>query len=372
MFHPAPFNQPTTIAGPPAGRPATPVLQEKGKLSKTLCKSVRKDGSPCQGRGLKKYDGLCITHGPAPDQVHEWRSLGGKNSATAARLDKRIPERLKDMIDLLDDGMKRLLDGTLSPARYTALCRGVKLKLDVYRQADQDMDFIRTEETLAAAAKFAGAHGDPDILAAADAITAKQDQYRAESLVAQGFAEFTKPTNPDIPPAVVLNDKGRRRFGYHDLDFTQQLLIEVNDQLDDFDGQQAALTVLPETTDLLETMKERVAQTQSRLAGDTTAPFDPLTGQPIAKLPTRVKIKLSRSRFNRCDESPPEVLAEQLSKIKELMRKTEELYEDEDFKPRWAAMMKHKKERKDLRVFLEAQRENGLLSTTPSAAEVGI
>ena len=193
-------------------------------MSKTLCKSVRKDGSPCQGRGLKKYDGLCITHGPAPDQVHQWRSLGGKNSATAARLDKRIPERLKDMIDLLDDGMKRVMDGTLSPARYTALCRGVKLKLDVYRQADQDMDLIRTEETLAAAAKFAGAHGDPDILEAADAITAQQDQYRAESLVAQGFAEFTKPTNPDIPPAVVLNDKGRRRLGYHDLDFTQQLL----------------------------------------------------------------------------------------------------------------------------------------------------
>ena len=70
-------------------------------MSKTLCKSVRKDGSPCQGRGLKKYDGLCIAHGPAPDQVHEWRSLGGKNSATAARLDKRMPERLKDMIDLL-------------------------------------------------------------------------------------------------------------------------------------------------------------------------------------------------------------------------------------------------------------------------------
>ena len=339
-------------------------------MSKTLCKSVRKDGSPCQGRGLKKYDGLCIAHGPAPDQVHEWRSLGGKNSATAARLDKRIPERLKDLIDLLDDGMKRVMDGSLSPARYTTVCRGVKLKLEVYRQADQDMDFIRTEETLAAAARFAGAHGDPDILAAADAITAQQDQYRAESLVDQGFAEFTEPSNPDIPPEVVLNDKGRRRLGYHDLDFTQQLLIEVNDQLDDFDGQQAALTVLPETTDLLETMKERVAQTQSRLAGDTAAPFDPLTGQPINKLPARVKVNSSRSRYSRCDEAPPEVLAEQLSRINKLMRRTEELYEDEDFKPRWAELMNYKKERKDLRVFLEAQRENGLLSTTPSAAEV--
>ncbi len=338
-------------------------------MSKNLCKSVRKDGSPCQGRGLKKYDGLCIAHGPAPDQVHEWRSLGGKNSATAARLDKRIPERLKDMIDLLDDGMKRVMDGTLSPARYAAVCRGVKLKLDVYRQADQDMDFIRTEETFAAAAKFAGAHGDPDILEAADTITAKQDRYRAESLVDQGFAEFTKPSNPDEPPAVVLNDKGRRRFGYHDLDFTQQLLIEVNDQLDDFDGQQAALTVLPETTDLLETMKERVEETQSRLAGGTAAPFDPLTGQPINKRPARVKVNSSRSRYSRCDEAPPEVLAEQLSKIKELMRKTEELYEDEDFKPRWAEAEKYKKDWKETIAYIEVQEKNGLpLATAPATA----
>ncbi len=338
-------------------------------MSKNLCKSVRKDGSPCQGRGLKKYDGLCIAHGPAPDQVHQWRSLGGKNSATAARLDKRIPERLKDMIDLLDDGMKRLMDGTLSPARYTALCRGVKLKLDVYRQADQDMDLIRTEETLAAAAKFAGVQGDPDILEAADAITAKQDQYRAESLVAQGFAEITKPTNPKIPPEIVLNDKGRRRLGYHDFDFIQQLLDEVDDQLDDFDGQQADLSVLPETTDLLEAMKEDIEETQSRLAGNSAAPFDPLTGQSINKLPARVKANSSRSRFSRCDESPPEVMAEQLSKINEQMRRTEELYEDEDFKPRWAEAEKHKKDWKETMAYIEVQKKNGLpLATAPATA----
>ena len=266
--------------------------------------------------------------------------------------------------------MKRLMDGTLSPARYTALCRGVKLKLDVYRQADQDMDLIRTEETFAAAAKFAGAHGDPDILAAADAITAKQDQYRAESLVAQGFAEFTKPTNPKVPPEIVLNDKGRRRLGYHDLDFTQQLLIEVNDQLDDFDGKQAALTVLPETTELLETMKENVEETQSRLAGNSAAPFDPLTGQSINKRPARVKASISRSRFSRSDESPQEVMAGQLSRIDKLMRRTEELYEDEDFKPRWAELMNYKKERKELGDFLKVQRESDLPFTVPSQDEV--
>ena len=339
-------------------------------MSKTLCKSVRKDGSPCQGRGLKKYDGLCIAHGPAPDQVNEWRSLGGKNSATAARLDKRMPARLKQAIDLVHDCMKRVVAGTLSPAACNAACRSAKTLVDLHRRADEEMDLIRTEETFAAAAKFAGAHGDPDILAAADAITAKQDQYRAESLVAQGFAEFTKPTNPKIPPEIVLNDKGRRRLGYHDLDFTQQLLIEVNDQLDDFDGQQAALTVLPETTELLETMKENVEETQSRLAGNSAAPFDPLTGQSINKRPARVKASISRSRFSRSDESPQKVMAQQLSRIDKLMRRTEELYEDEDFKPRWAELMNYKKERKELGDFLKVQRESDLPFTFPSQDEV--
>ena len=34
-------------------------------MSKTLCKSIRKDGSPCQGNGLKQFDGYCIAHAPA-------------------------------------------------------------------------------------------------------------------------------------------------------------------------------------------------------------------------------------------------------------------------------------------------------------------
>ena len=250
--------------------------------------------------------------------------------------------------------MKRLMDGTLSPARYTALCRGVKLKLDVYRQADQDMDLIRTEETFAAAAKFAGAHGDPDILAAADAITAQQDQYRAESLVAQGFAEFTKPINPKVPPEIVLNDKGRRRFGYHDLDFTQRSLIEVEDQLDEYECDQSDPPDIPEITEQLETMKKDVEETQSRLASASEAPFDPLTGQPINKRPARVKANAERSLFNRCDEAPQEVMAQQLSKIKQLMRQAEELSEDEDYKRRWAKAEKHEKGWAETMAYIDA------------------
>ena len=85
-------------------------------MAKTPCKSIKRDGSPCNGKGLEQFDGYCIAHGPA-DQTRQWRALGGTNSSTAARLDKRIPARLKNMMDMLEDGMNRVLEGALSSRR---------------------------------------------------------------------------------------------------------------------------------------------------------------------------------------------------------------------------------------------------------------
>ena len=34
-------------------------------MSKTLCRSIKRDGSPCQGQGLERFDGYCIAHAPA-------------------------------------------------------------------------------------------------------------------------------------------------------------------------------------------------------------------------------------------------------------------------------------------------------------------
>ncbi len=336
-------------------------------MSKTPCKATKKDGSPCNGHGLKQFDGYCIAHGPA-GTVDKWRSLGGKNSATAARLDKRIPERYKELLNTLDDSMEQLKDGTLSPARYNALCRGVKLKLDVYRQADAEMDLIRTEETYAAAAKFAGGHGDLDILEAAADITAKQERYRSESLVDQGFAEVIDAANPDDPPEVVLNDKGRRRFGYYNLDLNQQLLDEVENQLTEYGPEKSDLPNLPETNDLLDTIVETIKKTQSGLAHGPSAPFDPLTGQPMTKLPAAVKVKAKDSLFTRCDEPPQEVLEDQLRRTKELRRAAKELSEDEGYKRKLAEQEDTRRKREELGVFLDAQKANGLLSNPPPQA----
>ena len=340
-------------------------------MSKTPCKGIKKDGSPCQGHGLDQFDGLCIAHGPSADQAHAWRSLGGKNSATAVRLDKRIPERHKDMLALLDDGMKQVKEGTLSPAAYTAICRGAKLKLEVYRLADEEMDLIRSEETQAAAAELAGAPANLDILEAAADIVTKQDRYRSESLVDQGFADFKEKSKPDQPPEVVLNRKGRVRFGYDDLDLNHQMLVEVDDQLTEYDPTEHDLPDVHEINDLLETIEENIKGTQSRLEGTPAAPFDPLRGQSFTELPAGVKANTRGAGLARCNEPPQEVMQDQLRHIEKQRRKTKELSEDEDYKRRWAMHENRKKEGKEAMAYIEAQKKkNPSLAAAYAAATV--
>ena len=296
-------------------------------MSKKLCKGIRKDGSPCKGKALDQYNGLCIAHGPTPEQAYQWRSQGGKNSATAARLDKRLPERLKYLLDILNTGLNQVMDGTLSPARYAAICRGVKMILDLYRQADQDMDLIRAEEIQAAAAEFLGLHANLDILEAADDMSDRQDKFRREALVEQDFAEVKQPFKPDQPSEIVLNDKGRRRFGYHDLKINQQFLNEIEHELTEYDPQNSDLS---EISGLLEDLQEEVEDALSALARDDVAPFDPLTGRSITQLPAGVRTRSKLDRIIHDEVKPQESLQEQLSHIKQLMRQAEELSQAEE------------------------------------------
>ena len=155
-------------------------------MTSTPCKSLKKDGTPCRGNGLDQLDGYCIAHAPA-DKAWQWRSRGGKASSAAARADKRIPDRLRDAIDKVSTGMDQVLEGKLEPAALSAISRAAKVLIELYRLADHEMDLIRAEETAAAAAQVAGASGDPELLDAAAAVAAWQDQYRIDSLIDQGL-----------------------------------------------------------------------------------------------------------------------------------------------------------------------------------------
>ena len=297
-------------------------------MSKKLCKGIRKDGSPCQGNGLDQFDGYCIAHAPS-DVTHQWRSQGGKNSATAARLDKRIPEDLKQAIDLVRDSMIQVKEGKMSPAACNAICRGAQTLIGLRRRSDEEMDLIRTEEIQAAAAEFLGLHANLDVLKAADDMAARQERFRREALVDQGYAEIKEPFKPDQPPEIVLNDKGRRRFGYHTIVITQNFLNEIDDELTEYDPHQSDLSGI---TELLEDLQEDVENTLSSLARDDVAPFDPLTGQAITKLPAGVRTRSKLNRRIHDEVKPRERLQEQLGKINQLRRKAEELARAEDDK----------------------------------------
>ena len=185
------------------------------------CKGVKKDGTPCRGNGNDQLDGYCIAHG-APEKTRAWRVLGGENSSTAARADKRIPERFRPVIQAVTNGIAEVREGTLKPAAYAAICRGAKILLELYRAADADMELVRVEEIEAAAAEVNGSHGDLEILDAAAELSAQQERYRLESLAQQGLLSIEPappPTNGKTKPSArpVLTDAGRRSFGYREL-----------------------------------------------------------------------------------------------------------------------------------------------------------
>ena len=203
----------------------------------------------------------------------------------------------------------------MSPAACNAICRGAQTLIGLRRRSDEEMDLIRTEEIQAAAAELLGLRSNLDILEAADDMSDRQDQYRAEALVDQGYAEVKEPFDPEAAPEITLNDKGRRRFGYHTLDATQQLLIEIEEELTESDYRESGPPDIPENTDLLETLQADVEEDLSALARDDVAPFDPLTGKAITELPAGVRTRSKLNRLIHDEVQPRERLQEQLGKI---------------------------------------------------------
>jgi len=326
-------------------------------MSTKLCKALRKDGSPCKGHALDQYDGYCLAHGAPPEQAHEWRSLGGKNSATAVRIGKNTPERFTEVIVLLDDCIKKVIDGSLSPARFDAVCRGLQMKLDTYRLGDQEMERFRAQEIQAAAAEHFDVNPNLEILEAVDRKQAEQDRYRRDSLVHQGFARFIEPLNSDGPPDVVLNDKGRRCFGYQDYASTQGLLEKMEDELVDFDADSPEIPDLPRMTAMLQAFQGEIEETRSCLPHLDAVPHDPLTGQTVTKLPAGVIISPYGGYRTDFDEDPRATLGEQLIRIEQVKLLLKEISEGELYKRRLAEREQDDGNRARIEAHLQARKK---------------
>ena len=301
-------------------------------MSKTLCNSIKRDGSPCQGQGLEQFDGYCIAHAPA-DQTRAWRARGGQASSTAARADKRIPERQQVVIQALVEGLLAVQEGTLSPAAYSAMCKGAKEVREYYLLADQEMEAIRAEETQAAAAEIAGAHGDLAILKAADAIIAQQNQYRIDSLVDQGLATHELARNPNDPPQPVLTDEGRKRLGNRvQSPYTQQDIDELKDDVKSYTYEEYELPELClDLTEKRAVMEAALADLTRDPALDPAPPRDPLTGQTLNEFPAGVKSGLPSYANSAEVVHSPEILQDQIRQVDEIINEVEKIIEDDQY-----------------------------------------
>ena len=295
-------------------------------MPKTRCKSLRRDGQPCQGLGQPDLDGYCIAHA-APEKVSEWRSRGGKASSAAARADKRMPERLRSAIDKVSQGMDDLLEGKIEPAALSAISRSAKVLVDLYRLADEEMELIRGEEAADAAASVVGGFGVPDLLDKADAIAAWQNRYRIDSLIAQGLVtlECVDERNKDAAPVPVLTTAGRQRFRYQrltkytkkDVDKWREIAMDTSLEDDPLSGALYHLHFI--RTALEEALTDFVP--------DPNPVLDPLTGQPLNRLPDGVSPAAGPVAGPDQSEKAAKELQDLLLNANELNREVERLYE---------------------------------------------
>ena len=318
-------------------------------MARTQCCGIKKDGTPCQGHALEQFGGLCIAHGPSPEQAHEWRSRGGKNSAAAVRFAKNIAEPVQELLELLKECRQKVLDGELSAANSNAISNNVKMTLEAYNRADEVMEKERADEVRAAAAEHLGVPANLDILEEADRIYAQLERRRAEALVEQGYARFTEPAGPGQPPQVLLNKKGQTRFGHLYFENRQIFLEKIDDNLIEFqiDGPRLPeIPDLPVLTNMLNGLKVDIEDTQSLMAQQSAeGPFDPMSGRAFTKLPAGVMVSPTRGHYHYCLDDPHEALAEQLEYIKEVHDRIEETSEMEEYKRRKAAQEKEKRDR---------------------------
>ena len=298
-------------------------------ITQPLCKGVRKDGSPCQAEAHRDLDGYCVAHGPA-DKLRVWRVNRG-SSATASRIDRRVPERFKEIIELLTEGMTAVRQGHLSPSAYNAICNGAKELRAYYKLADEEMEEIRAEEDRAAAAAMAGGHGDLNILNTSAAISEEENRYSLESFAAQGLAELEEPSDPDEPATAVLTEEGRQRFGIRpQSSYTQEDLDNLrNDALQ----YRFRKEDLPYLIEMAKEMREEMEAARTALtsgAEDAPEPLrDPLTGQPMDRLPARTRTGVVPETGE--VETDPEVLADQVRQAGDLIRLLENLYQNDDY-----------------------------------------
>jgi hypothetical protein len=87
------------------------------------CLAARRDGTPCRAPASAiGPDGFCWAHSPATlAERRAARSKGGRQRATAARLDRLVPATLRPMISTLLGALDEVHAGSLDPRAASAM-----------------------------------------------------------------------------------------------------------------------------------------------------------------------------------------------------------------------------------------------------------
>ena len=84
----------------------------------TACNAVRRDGQPCRSPVVLP-SGFCPLHDP--ERQAAVRSAGGRAKSRGARLDRLVPASLKPTLGLLLTAIEEAYEGSLPPARASAM-----------------------------------------------------------------------------------------------------------------------------------------------------------------------------------------------------------------------------------------------------------
>lgn len=102
------------------------------------CQATRADGTACRTRARPGRP-WCVFHDPQMQgKAVAGRIKGGQNKSNARRVERVLPRDLRPLLGLLIQGMRDVRDGTLEPARLSAMAAAAGAVTRLYGVVDLD------------------------------------------------------------------------------------------------------------------------------------------------------------------------------------------------------------------------------------------
>lgn len=101
----------------------------------STCTATRRNGTPCQGHA--RGGEYCFAHDPALQEKRRAGSAaGGRNRATAQRIDRLTPAGLRPVLDKLFAALDGLEDGSVDPKVGAAMASVSSAIVRVYETTE--------------------------------------------------------------------------------------------------------------------------------------------------------------------------------------------------------------------------------------------